>query len=202
MKPLVSWFKALTVAGKAGVIIAAFVGLSVVSAATQSPNNQPSTTKPAPSSGSSMPSKPLITTKTVTETKPVPFTSSTVQDGTIAQGTSSITTKGADGIETLTYQDTYTDGKLTDHKLVSDEVTTKPVAQVTTVGTYVAPASTTPTCTNGTYVNSAGNTVCSPEQSSTQPAGATAQCVDGSYSFSQSRSGTCSHHGGVATWLN
>jgi hypothetical protein len=33
------------------------------------------------------------------------------------------------------------------------------------------------------------------------PPGATAQCRDGTYSFSQSRSGTCSHHGGVATWL-
>lgn len=33
------------------------------------------------------------------------------------------------------------------------------------------------------------------------PAGATAQCRDGSYSFSRSRSGTCSHHGGVAAWL-
>jgi len=33
------------------------------------------------------------------------------------------------------------------------------------------------------------------------PAGATAQCRDGSYSFSQHRSGTCSHHGGVARWL-
>jgi hypothetical protein len=29
------------------------------------------------------------------------------------------------------------------------------------------------------------------------PAGATAQCADGTYSFSQHRSGTCSHHGGV-----
>ena len=34
------------------------------------------------------------------------------------------------------------------------------------------------------------------------PPGATAQCRDGSYSFSQHHSGTCSHHGGVATWLD
>jgi hypothetical protein len=33
------------------------------------------------------------------------------------------------------------------------------------------------------------------------PTGATARCNDGTYSFSQHRSGTCSHHGGVATWL-
>lgn len=30
------------------------------------------------------------------------------------------------------------------------------------------------------------------------PSGATAECRDGSYSFSEHRSGTCSHHGGVA----
>ncbi len=33
------------------------------------------------------------------------------------------------------------------------------------------------------------------------PAGATAECRDGSYSFSQHRNGTCSWHGGVSTWL-
>jgi hypothetical protein len=33
------------------------------------------------------------------------------------------------------------------------------------------------------------------------PAGATALCNDGTYSYSQTRSGTCSHHGGVAVWL-
>jgi hypothetical protein len=33
------------------------------------------------------------------------------------------------------------------------------------------------------------------------PPGATALCRDGTYSYSQHRSGTCSHHGGVAKWL-
>jgi resuscitation-promoting factor RpfB len=59
-----------------------------------------------------------------------------------------------------------------------------------------------PNCTNnGTYVNSKGQTVPRPENCSTAPKGATAKCRDGSYSFSQSRRGTCSHHGGVAKWL-
>lgn len=57
-------------------------------------------------------------------------------------------------------------------------------------------------CTNnGTYVNSKGQTVPRPENCSGAPRGATAQCRDGTYSFSQSRRGTCSHHGGVARWL-
>lgn len=154
---------------------------------------------------------PSIQEKTSTQTKAIPFSSTTVQDANSPQGTNKITTAGVDGVETLTYKDTYTNGKQTNHQLVSDTVTTQAVTQVTSIGTYVAPASTptpppapspTPTsCTNGTYVNSAGNTVCSPETSTTVPAGATAQCVDGTYSFSQSRRGTCSYHGGVAQWL-
>jgi hypothetical protein len=34
------------------------------------------------------------------------------------------------------------------------------------------------------------------------PPGATARCRDGTYSFSKHHSGTCSHHGGVAVWLD
>jgi hypothetical protein len=33
------------------------------------------------------------------------------------------------------------------------------------------------------------------------PTGATAKCKDGTYSFSKTHSGSCSHHGGVANWL-
>jgi len=52
------------------------------------------------------------------------------------------------------------------------------------------------------YTNSDGQQVHSPAYSSgSAPAGATAVCRDGTYSFSQHRSGTCSHHGGVAKWL-
>ena len=38
-------------------------------------------------------------------------------------------------------------------------------------------------------------------QDATPPPGATALCNDGTYSFSQTRSGTCSHHFGVKEWL-
>ena len=58
-----------------------------------------------------------------------------------------------------------------------------------------------PSCSNGTYVNSQGHIVCRPLKANRPPSGATARCSDGTYSFSQSHRGTCSHHGGVASWL-
>src|SRR4051812_34438729 len=54
--------------------------------------------------------------------------------------------------------------------------------------------------TNGrTYVNVDGNTIHSPASctTGTVPSGATAQCGDGTYSFSQHAQGSCSGHGGV-----
>lgn len=57
-------------------------------------------------------------------------------------------------------------------------------------------------CPSGTYEAASGDCVPSPAYGPSAPAGATARCGDGTYSFSQSRSGTCSHHGGVAQWLS
>lgn len=51
------------------------------------------------------------------------------------------------------------------------------------------------------YTNVNGNTVPGPVAAPAPPAGATAKCNDGTYSFSQHRQGTCSSHGGVANWL-
>jgi hypothetical protein len=53
------------------------------------------------------------------------------------------------------------------------------------------------------YINSDGNWVHSPVHTTdgSPPAGASAQCRDGTYSFSLHHQGTCSHHGGVDHWL-
>lgn len=196
----------------------------VVAAATHSFTSQPSsrahafvsehTTVPRPShtpkpTQTPKPSQtpkptPVVLVKTVTETVAIPFSNTTVQDAARAKGTSVVTTPGHAGVQTKTWRITTTNGVETGRTLVSDVVTTRPTAQVTSVGTFVAPPPPPPvqsTCTNGTYVNSAGTTVCRPEVSDSAPAGATAKCGDGTYSFSQSRRGTCSRHGGVAVWL-
>jgi resuscitation-promoting factor RpfB len=93
--------------------------------------------------------------------------------------------------------------------LLPQQILSQPQAPSPSQPSTTSPATTTPkpdtakvNCTsNGTYVNSQGQTVKRPETCSSSPNGATAQCRDGSYSFSQSHRGTCSHHGGVAKWL-
>jgi hypothetical protein len=144
---------------------------------------------------------PVIETKTVTETEAIPYNKTTQNDSTLESGKTALATTGVDGVKTITYQVTTTDGNETSRTKTSEEITTPAVDEVTKIGTKVAYTTPpVPSCPNGTYVNSVDNTVCSPYASSSIPAGATAQCRDGSYSFSQSRSGTCSHHGGVSIW--
>ncbi len=63
--------------------------------------------------------------------------------------------------------------------------------------TRSTPSSTS--CPSDYYRNSSGHCVHRP---SSDPTGATAQCWDGSYSYSEHASGTCSHHGGVKRWIN
>ena len=63
------------------------------------------------------------------------------------------------------------------------------------------PRATSPISSGRSYVNVDGIRVRSPVFTGGKPDGATARCRDGSYSFSQHRSGTCSHHGGVAEWF-
>jgi hypothetical protein len=57
-------------------------------------------------------------------------------------------------------------------------------------------------CGTYSYRNSDGRCVHDPVQATAAPTGATARCNDGTYSFSQHRSGTCSGHRGVAEWLS
>ena len=66
-----------------------------------------------------------------------------------------------------------------------------------------APASQAATSQGRGYINSQGEWVPSPTRTADgKPhAGATAHCRDGTFSFSRTRQGTCSHHGGVAEWL-
>lgn len=92
--------------------------------------------------------------------------------------------------------------------------TVAPVAPLTTVAQQAPPTQVqhaasparvttshkSASCAGG-YLNVDGNCVPRPTHAASPPAGATAHCKDGTYSFSQHRQGTCSGHGGVAQWL-
>ncbi len=191
-----SWFKGLSAGGKAIALISGSVlTFGVVSAATNpssSPNNPPASSESAAYS--------KVETREEVTTESIPYTSTTVQDNTLPSGTSQVKVAGVNGERTKTWSVTYTNGQETHRSLVSEVVTRAATDEVVAQGTYTAP-STSQSCPNGAYINSAGNSVCSPYESNSAPSGATAQCRDGTYSFSQSRSGTCSHHGGVSSWL-
>jgi hypothetical protein len=58
-----------------------------------------------------------------------------------------------------------------------------------------------PTTTRTLPPMSAPRSAPTPSRMGQVPAGASAQCRDGTYSYSKNRRGTCSHHGGVATWM-
>lgn len=123
------------------------------------------------------------TTKTVTQTVTIPFATQHQDDPSLPSGQTEILQAGKNGAKVRKYSVTYKNGKQTKKKLVSEKVTVAPVNQIIGDGKYVAPAPTP------TPAPSTGN-------------GATAQCVDGSYSYAAHHQGACSHHGGVATWYN
>jgi hypothetical protein len=89
--------------------------------------------------------------------------------------------------------------------IVEDAQVAYPTVAPVQVPAPIAPARTfqpEPALSNDNYyTNTYGNEVHSPAYADSVPSGASAVCGDGNYSFSQSRSGTCSHHGGVDEWL-
>jgi len=210
-KPTKKWSeltKGERIGGIIALVLTFIIGVAIVNGVasaigtTTSSHKVESSTAEQTAQKTATSATPITTYKTVTTTIVIPFSKTTQNDASRTSGTSAVTTDGVDGVKAQIFKVTLVDGIEKSRDLISEEVTTQPVTEVTSVGTYVAPKPTVQTgCTNGSYVNSAGNTVCSPEVTSSAPAGATAQCSDGTYSFSQSRRGTCSHHGGVASWL-
>lgn len=138
-------------------------------------------------------------TKDVIETASIPFDNQNKNDPTLPQGITKVIQIGVNGSKQIIYSVTTVNGKETGRTEKTEVIIQPAVTQITAVGTYGAPTSVQP-ASNGSsgYVNVDGNYVSSP---SSNPSGATAQCRDGTYSYSQHRSGTCSYHGGVAVWL-
>jgi hypothetical protein len=81
---------------------------------------------------------PVVEKKTVTETQAIPFGTRRVNDAGLPKGTEKVRTAGVNGVKTLTYEVTLTDGVQTAKTLLSQKVTTAPVTRVIAVGTKKA----------------------------------------------------------------
>lgn len=191
-----NWFKGLSLERKIIYGLGSLFGLFIIIGG----NSANQTTQPSPvkqEQGTAAPAATLPEIKTITDTQIVPFTVQSVNDANLASGKTIVNTVGVNGQRTITYKVTYTNGVEVSRETVTDVVTLQPITQIVSVGTYITPPSS---C--GYYTNTYGNQVPSPCPSpSGPPPGASAQCRDGSYSYSQNRRGTCSYHGGVARWL-
>jgi len=129
----------------------------------------------------------------------VAFETINQNDSSLEKGQTKITQEGKNGIKELKYKITYKNKVEINRELVSENITVKPVSKIVLIGTkekVVVKQLTS--CGSDYYRNVDGNCIHRP---SSNPAGASARCKDGSYSYSQNRRGTCSGHGGVAQWL-
>lgn len=190
---MLAWLKALSLGKKIALGATTVFATTAIAAPTPPPVEQPRTSHTTQTQIETI--KPKTETKIITETKVIAFDTITQNDSSLEKGKVFAESAGVNGEKTIIIEVTYVDGVETSRKILSEKVIKKPVDAVSIVGTKVALS-----CPNGNYMNAYGNTVCRPYESSSIPAGASAKCSDGTYSFSQSRRGTCSHHGGVAIW--
>ncbi|WP_405094465.1 G5 domain-containing protein [Micromonospora sp. NBC_01412] len=78
---------------------------------------------------------PKVETRTETKTQVIRHAERTVKDPSLTEGKRAVRTRGVNGVRTLTYQVTLTDGVPTGRKLVRSVVTRQAVTQVVAVGT-------------------------------------------------------------------
>lgn len=95
---------------------------------TPAPTPTP-TPKPTPTPA------PVVTTKTETKTESIAFQTVRQDDPTLEKGKEVVAQNGVNGIRTITYTVTHTDGKETGRTVASDKVTKEPVNQIIKVGT-------------------------------------------------------------------
>lgn len=108
----------------------------VLGDAAPSESSEPS--EPSESPSETATKAPVVTTRTVRRTKTVRHDTREVEDDSLAEGRSKVRVKGVDGVRTITYEVTLTDGRETARRQVSSVVTRKPVTEVVAIGTKEA----------------------------------------------------------------
>jgi hypothetical protein len=119
-------------------------------------------------------SHPSTATQTKIETEIVSYESKTVPDPTLTQGANKRITQGLNGVRTKTYEITLSNGAETARKLLGDEITQQPVAEVTAVGTKTTPPAPAPA------PSQSANSNCNPNYSGCVPNASDVDCAGGS----------------------
>ncbi|GMA20614.1 hypothetical protein GCM10025862_26350 [Arsenicicoccus piscis] len=97
-----------------------------------------------------------VAKKTATVTEPVAFSVTEKKDASLAQGTRKVVTAGKAGAKSVTYVETFVNGKSTAKQATQSVVTTAPVAQVVSVGTKAAPKASATTASAGSSSRNSG----------------------------------------------
>lgn len=82
---------------------------------------------------------PKIEKKTEVRVATIPFTAKTVDAPDIPKGEERVIQDGADGEKQVTWEVTYTNGKETSRKIVSEKIIRPAVEKITGIGSYVEP---------------------------------------------------------------
>lgn len=82
---------------------------------------------------------PVVTESDEMVTEVIPYSATTVEDGNLDVGTSSISVGGQNGEKTTTYRVTYSDGVEISREVSGEETTLQPVAEVTSIGVRQPP---------------------------------------------------------------
>ena len=88
--------------------------------------------------------KPVVTTETATETESIPFETEKVENPDLEKGTERVKREGVNGVKTITYEITKTNGVETARVKKSEVVTTEPVNKIIEVGTKEPETTTDP----------------------------------------------------------
>lgn len=173
-----SW--AMLASKKVGVLVLVSAIVALAIGGSLAPRTEPTalqfsseSTAGEASPSPSLTRAPVVKTEDVVVTETVPFEAATVDDPTLAAGTAQVTVAGVAGIRTITYRVTTTDGRETKRTVVSAVITTAPVTQVTSNGTYVetAPAAPVPFADAGNGCDSNYSGACVPIASDVDCAG-------------------------------
>lgn len=154
LKKFKPWFSELTAVGKvsflATMVLGSLFTVSAISPTTPTQNitlpDQPPVlvekTEPVahPTPAVVEKAEPVTSVKIETENEIIPYSKQTISDSNLNKGATEIQTAGVDGFKTITYTITLVDGVETDRTSV-ETITIEPVSEITTVGTYVKPAS-------------------------------------------------------------